>query len=139
MPFEGLALETMILAPAAVVGMAWWWGGSATSFPGPDVGTNLWLLGLGPVTTVALLLFAFGARRISMTTLGLMQYLAPTIQFVLGLWVFHEPFTPARLVGFGLIWAALALYTADSWEGDATPRRQPEDRLGSPRSPAPPR
>ncbi|MGZ5186203.1 MAG: EamA family transporter RarD [Caldimonas sp.] len=112
---EGLAFETMILAPAAIVGMAWWWGGSATSFPAPDLGTNLWLVCLGPATTVPLLLFAFGARRISMTTLGLMQYLGPSIQFLLGVWLFHEPFTPARLVGFGLIWTALAVYTADGW------------------------
>ena len=48
----------MILAPAAVAGMAWWWGGSATSFPAPDLATNLWLLGLGPATAVPLLLFA---------------------------------------------------------------------------------
>ena len=120
---EGLSLETMILAPAALAGMAWWWGGSATSFPGPDLGTNLWLLGLGPATTLPLLLFAFAARRISLTTLGLMQYLGPSIQFVLGLWLFHEPFTPGRLVGFGLIWAALALYTADGW--NATRRLAP--------------
>ena len=50
---EGLTFETMILAPAAVAGMAWWWGGSPTSFPAPDLGTNLWLLGLGPATTAA--------------------------------------------------------------------------------------
>ena len=112
---EGLTFETMILAPAALTGMAWWWGGSATSFPAPDLGTNLWLLGLGPATTLPLLLFAFAARNISLTTLGLMQYLGPSIQFVLGLWLFHEPFTPERLAGFALIWIALALYTADSW------------------------
>ena len=122
-PLEGLTLETMILAPAAMFGMAWWWGGSATSFPGPDLGTNLWLLGLGPATTLPLLLFAFAARRISLTTLGLMQYLGPSIQFVLGLWLFHEPFTPGRLAGFGLIWMALAIYTADGWR--ATRRLAP--------------
>ena len=80
-----------------------------------DLGTNLWLLGLGPATTLPLLLFAIAARRIPLTTLGLMQYLSPTVQFVLGLWLFHEPFTFGRLAGFGLIWFALAVYTADSW------------------------
>ncbi len=112
---EGLTFETMILAPAALAGMAWWWGSSPTSFPSPDFGTNLWLLGLGPATTLPLLLFAFAARRISLTSLGLMQYLSPTVQFVLGLWLFREPFTLARLLGFGLIWIALALYTAEGW------------------------
>jgi chloramphenicol-sensitive protein RarD len=112
---EGLTLETMILAPAAAVAMAWWWGGSATSFPAPDVATNLWLLGLGPATTIPLLLFAAGARRLSLTSLGLLQYLSPTVQFLLGVWLFHEPFTPTQLVGFAVIWAALIVYTADGW------------------------
>ena len=112
---EGLTLESLILAPAALAAMAWWWGGSATSFPAPDWTTNLWLLGLGPATTVPLLLFTVAARRLPLTTLGLFQYLSPTIQFVLGIWLFAEPFTVARLAGFALIWAALALYTIDSW------------------------
>jgi chloramphenicol-sensitive protein RarD len=112
---EGLALETMILAPAAAVGMFFWWGSSPTSFPGTDLATNAWLLCLGPATTLPLLLFAFAARRLPLTTLGLLQYLGPTIQFLLGVWLFHEPFTTGRFVGFGLIWIALALYTFDSW------------------------
>jgi chloramphenicol-sensitive protein RarD len=112
---EGLTLETMILAPFALVGMALWWGTTPTSFPGPDLGTNAWLLGLGPATTVPLLLFAVAARRLSMTTLGLLQYLSPTIQFLLGVWLFYEPFGGARLVGFVLIWIALALYSFDGW------------------------
>ena len=143
---EGLSFETMILAPAALVGMAWWWGSSATSFPGPDLGTNLWLLGLGPATTLPLLLFAFAARRISLTTLGLMQYLGPTIQFLLGLWLFNEPLTPNRLIGFALIWTALAIYTADGLRSRNTPTLAVEaevpttaDASGSPRAPAPPR
>ena len=57
--------------------MAWWWGGSATSFPAPTLATNVWLLGLGPATTVPLLLFALAARQLSLTTLGLLQYLEP--------------------------------------------------------------
>jgi chloramphenicol-sensitive protein RarD len=112
---EGLTLETMILAPAAVVAMAWWWGGSPTSFPAPDAAINLWLVGLGPATTVPLLLFAAGARRLSLTSLGLLQYLSPTVQLLLGVWLFHESFTPMRLVGFAMIWLALVVYTADGW------------------------
>ena len=112
---EGLALESMILAPFAVVAMAAWWGSSPTSFPGPDAATNLWLIGLGPATTIPLLLFAAAARRLSMTSLGLLQYLSPTVQFLLGVWLFHEAFTPMRLVGFAIIWAALVVYTADGW------------------------
>jgi len=117
---EGLTLETIILAPAAIVGMAIWWRSTATSFPGPDATTNAWLIGLGPATTLPLLLFAVAARRLSMTTLGLFQYLSPTIQFLLGVWLFREPFGSARFAGFVLIWIALALYSLDGWRRRTT-------------------
>jgi chloramphenicol-sensitive protein RarD len=112
---EGLTLETLLLAPAAAAAMAWWWGGSPTSFPGPDVATNAWLLGLGPATTLPLLLFAVAARSLPMATLGLLQYASPSIQFLIGVTLFNEPFTLTRLVGFVLIWLALALYSVDGW------------------------
>jgi chloramphenicol-sensitive protein RarD len=117
---EGLTLETIILAPAAIVGMAIWWRSTATSFPGPDATTNAWLIGLGPATTLPLLLFAVAARRLTMTTLGLFQYLSPTIQFLLGVWLFREPFGSARFAGFVLIWIALALYSLDGWRRRTT-------------------
>ena len=110
---EGLTLETMLLAPIAlaVIGLAASHG--TGSFPAADLQTNLWIIALGPVTAVPLLLFAAAARRLSMTTLGLMQYIGPTIQFAVGVWLFHEPFSTARLIGFGFIWLALLVYTAD--------------------------
>ena len=112
---EGLTLETMLLAPLALAAIAIWSVQGHSTFPAPDVSTNLWLIALGPITAVPLLLFAAGARRISMTTLGLLQYIGPSIQFVLGVWVFHEPFTPARFAGFALIWIALLVYSLDGW------------------------
>jgi chloramphenicol-sensitive protein RarD len=112
---EGLAVETLLLAPVAMIAMALWWGRGPTSFPAPDWATNAWLIGLGPATTVPLLLFTVAARRLPLTSLGLFQYLSPTIQFVLGIWLFAEPFAPARFAGFALIWLALGLYTVDSW------------------------
>ena len=114
-PLEGLTMETLLLAPPAFVALAWWWGSGPASFPAPDMAVNLWLIGVGPLTAIPLLLFAAGARRISMTTLGLLQYIGPSIQFALGLWLFKEPFSSQRLVGFGLIWSALLLYSADGW------------------------
>lgn len=112
---EGLALETMLLAAPALAMLVLWWGRGPASFPTPDLATNLWLVGVGPLTAVPLLLFAAGARRIPMTTLGLLQYIGPSIQFVLGVWLFGEPFGGVRLVGFALIWAALLVYSADGW------------------------
>jgi len=72
------------------------------------------VLSTGVVTAIPLLLFAFGARRIRLTTLGLLQYIAPTVQFILGLAVFHEPFARDRLLAFAVIWAGLVLYTVDN-------------------------
>ena len=116
---EGLTLETLLLAPLAFLALAWWWVQGTSHFPAGfvtgDWKTDLWLIGVGPVPAVPLLLFAAGARRITLTTLGLLQYLGPTIQFVLGVWLFREPMTPQRLAGFGLIWAALLVYSADGW------------------------
>jgi chloramphenicol-sensitive protein RarD len=112
---EGLTLETLLLAPVAGAVLGVWMAQGASVFPAPDATTNFWLVAAGPITAIPLLLFAAGARRISLTTLGLLQYIGPTIQLALGLWLFHEPFSPARLFGFALIWLALALYSAEGW------------------------
>lgn len=111
---EGLTLETMLLCPPALVALIAWWGRPG-SFPAAGLADNLWLLAAGPCTAVPLLLFAAGARRVSMTTLGLLQYIAPSIAFLLGIWVLHEPFSTGRLIGFVLIWVALVVYSADGW------------------------
>lgn len=116
-PLEGMMLEVLLMLPLAVAMMAWAWGSGPASFPAPTLGANLWLLGLGPATAAPLLLFAYGARNLPMTTLGLLQYLSPTIAFLLGLAFFGEALTAGRLAGFAFIWSALALYSADAWRG----------------------
>ena len=73
-----------------------------------------WLLLSGPLTAAPLLLFANAARQMPLASLGLVQYLSPTLQFLLGVWVFHEPFDSRRLLGFVLIWAGLALVSAQA-------------------------
>ena len=112
---EGLTLETLLLAPLAVLALGIASLHGSASFPAPDALTNLWLIALGPITAVPLLLFAAGARRLPMATLGIVQYIGPSIQFVLGIWVFNEPFSAMRLVGFACIWLALVIYTLDGW------------------------
>lgn len=112
---EGLALETILLAPAAALVLGWWgWQGRGALVQG-DAAMLGWLLLAGPFTAIPLLLFAAGARRIPMSTLGILQYISPSLQFALGVWVFHESFEPARLAGFVLIWAALCVYSVEGW------------------------
>lgn len=111
---DGLCLETGVLflpATAVLIGLAYNGGGS---FGRTDLSGSLLLMGTGVVTTVPLLLFGFAAHKIPLSTLGLMQYLAPSISFVLGIFVYGEEFPRARMVGFMLVWSALALFMAEN-------------------------
>lgn len=111
----GLTAETLILFPVAA-GLLLWWnyrGGGALGHA--DVRTQALVLSAGVVTAVPLLLFAYGAQRIRLTTLGLLQYIAPSVQFLIGLFVYHEAFDAARFQAFGLIWVGLIIYTADTF------------------------
>ena len=85
-----------------------------------DIAIDLLLIGAGPVTAIPLLLFSLGARMVRLSTMGFLQYIAPTISFLLAVYVWHEPFGPVRAATFALIWAALALV---SWEAVANDRR----------------
>jgi chloramphenicol-sensitive protein RarD len=112
---EGLALETAVLAPVALVALAVISAPHGGLFAGMDGATVGWLLFAGPLTAIPLLLFAAGARRITLATLGTLQYSSPTIQFLLGVTFFGEPLESTRLIGFVLIWLALAIYSADGF------------------------
>lgn len=111
---DALCLETGILflpAAAILIGLASSGGGS---FGRIDLSGTLLLVGTGLVTTVPLLLFGYAAHKIPLSTLGLMQYLAPSINLLLGVFVYGEDFPQARVIGFILIWAALALFMAEN-------------------------
>lgn len=112
---EGLAVETAVMAPVAIVALAWMAVPRGGVFAGMDGATVGWLLFAGPITAIPLLLFAAGARRITLATLGTLQYLSPTIQFLLGVTWFGEPLEGTRFVGFVLIWLALGVYSADGF------------------------
>jgi chloramphenicol-sensitive protein RarD len=109
----GLATETLLLAPFAVGLLVWLerQGTAAFGHAAPHI-TGL-LLASGLVTAVPLALFAYGARRIPLSTVGLVQYIGPTLQFVIGVLVFKEAFSVERGIGFVFIWTALAVYAAD--------------------------
>ena len=111
---EGLTLETLVLFPLAAGLLAWWaWHGQGAIVQGnaPTIG---WLLLAGPLTAIPLLLFAAGARRIPMATLGILQYISPSIQMLVGVFLYGEAFDTVRALGFYLIWLALAIYSLDS-------------------------
>ncbi len=109
----GLTLETGLLAvPALVYLLASEVQGSG-ALGHLDRVNDLLLVGTGIMTTIPLLMFGASARSIPLSTLGILQYIAPTGQFLIGVFLYHEPFTPQRLVGFGMIWLALALFAVE--------------------------
>jgi chloramphenicol-sensitive protein RarD len=121
-PVVSVLFETALLAPLALV---WLWGlhagawtdlgGRSGGLFGRDLWTSAWLVLAGPLTGIPLMLFSYAARRIPYATLGLVQYLNPTLQFAVAVMLFGEPFTPWHAVAFPLIWFALALYSWETW------------------------
>ncbi|MBB3117185.1 EamA family transporter RarD [Pseudoduganella violacea] len=113
---EGLSFETLLLFPLAAGYVIWLTLHGANTFLNTDSSAMRWLLAAaGPITAIPLLLFAAGARRIPLSVLGMLQYISPTMQMLLGMFVFHEAFSSERLAGFCVIWSALALYMAEGW------------------------
>nr|BAL54360.1 chloramphenicol-sensitive protein RarD [uncultured Chloroflexota bacterium] len=111
---HGLSLETAILFPLAFLYLLYRELTSQAAFLHSNLLTTLLLLGAGLVTTIPLLMFAAAAQRIPLSAIGLMQYIAPTLQFLIGVLIYHEPFDRTHLVGFVLVWIALALFAAES-------------------------
>ncbi|MGE3366763.1 MAG: EamA family transporter RarD [Rhizobiaceae bacterium] len=110
-PSQGFLLEVLILSVPAI-GYAIWLAAHGQGHFLTGNPTDTWLLlGCGAVTAIPLLLFSFGARLLRFSTIGIMQYIAPTMVFLIAVFVFREPFGQAQALAFGLIWAALALYT----------------------------
>ncbi len=118
---EGLAVETVVLLPAAAGFLLLPDSGLSHAF-GSAGPVTLLLLSAGPVTAIPLLLFAYGARRIPLSLVGVLQYIGPSIQLLLGVWLYHEPFGSDRLLGFALIWSGLAVYSAEGlWRAKQRP------------------
>ncbi len=132
-PLAGLFVETAMLFPAAVVGVVVWTAPALpVEYPAiagtPLVGSvarAAILVAAGVVTAIPLLWFANATKRLPLVMLGLMQYLAPTISFLQALWMFDEPFTPARKIAFPLIWLALLVFSIDSIRASQPPTREP--------------
>jgi chloramphenicol-sensitive protein RarD len=111
---ESLALETLVIAPVALGYILFLSAQGSSTFANQGASHTLLLISTGIVTAIPLICFGAAATRVSMTTLGLLQYLAPTIQFALGVFVFDEAMPKARLLGYVLVWVALAIFTFEA-------------------------
>lgn len=116
----GLSVETIILAPVALAYL-YWLSTQGTLMFGQGSLLSLGMIGTGAITAIPLMLFARAARSLPLVTLGLMQYIAPSIQFFVGILLYGETLSPERWASFALIWAALVLFVWDSLRG--WPRR----------------
>jgi chloramphenicol-sensitive protein RarD len=110
---EGLTVETLILLPPSL-GWIFWVGSQGTGKFGADELSSFLLVFGAVVTAVPLMMFGFAARRLRLVTLGLLQYIGPSLQFVIGVFIYGEALSAAQLICFGFIWAGLILYSLDS-------------------------
>ncbi len=108
--FEGLTLETGLLLLPALGFLVFSEQAGNAAFLHAGTRSDLLLMGAGIVTTAPLVMFAAAAHRIPLTMIGFLQYIAPTIQFLLGVFIYHEPFSHTQMVGFSLVWAAVLLF-----------------------------
>lgn len=118
-----LTVETAVLAPLALGVLLWLEGSARGTLSTEGVGHGLLLASTGVVTAVPLLFFAAAARRVPLTTIGLLQYLAPVLQFLCGVVVFKEAMPTSRWIGFSLVWLALVVLTADTLRNSTRARR----------------
>lgn len=131
-PAVSLTAEAAIVTPVAL-GLLAWFGASGTgNFLGHGAGHAVLMMSAGVVTAVPLLVFGIAAKKIPLVTLGMLQYLTPAIQMVWAVWVVHEYMDTSRWIGFGLIWASIAVFSADAVWSAARGRRAREgtDRTG---------
>ena len=110
-PAEGMALETALIALPALAVLIWLGGRSELAFAHQSRGLDVLLISTGLMTTVPLVAFAYAAQRLSLAALGMLQYISPSLQFVLGVYVLHEPMDARRLAGFVIVWAGLAVFS----------------------------
>jgi len=111
---QSLTLETVWLVPVALVFVSVEAVAGTLNFGDGDVWTTILLIGLGPVTAIPLLLFGYASSKVPLSWMGFMQYLAPTLQFLIGVFVMNEPMPPIRLLGFALVWVGLLILMVDA-------------------------
>jgi chloramphenicol-sensitive protein RarD len=125
----GLTLETGIVFPIALIYLVFVGFTGTGAFLREGGRVDLFLAGAGIVTTIPLLMFASAAKQIPLTLVGLLQYITPTLQFLIGVLVYREPFDHSHLIGFGIVWIALIIFAVESYVAHRTPA-QPIPELG---------
>jgi chloramphenicol-sensitive protein RarD len=118
----GLTIEALVLIPAALAVAIWYGASPAGSSMATGLSTSLLIAAGGLLTAIPLLLFAIAARRMDFTVLGMLQFLSPTLVFILGVTVYRKPLDATHIAAFAIIWLAIALFVFDMWR-----RRRPED------------
>jgi chloramphenicol-sensitive protein RarD len=111
----GLATETLVLVPFAAVYLLWCESAGTGALGHVGATAAALLIGSGPLTAITLFLFAYGTRLLPYSTVGVLQYIAPTLQFACGVFALHEPFERTRAIGFTVIWTALLIYAGEGW------------------------
>lgn len=122
-PNQGFLLEALILSLPALAFIAWLSARGEGHFLAGSGGDTWLLLGCGPVTAIPLIVYAYGAKLLRLSTIGMLQYIAPTMIFIVAVFVFGEEFGPAERIAFPMIWAALALYSMSLLNGGRSARR----------------
>ena len=125
----GLTLETALVFPIALLYLTFVQFQGTGAFLHQGLPTDLLLIGTGVVTSIPLLMFASAARQIPLTMIGVLQYVAPTLQFLIGVFLYHEPFDHTRLIGFSLVWVALIIFWVENYLASRLPV-QPIPEMG---------
>jgi chloramphenicol-sensitive protein RarD len=122
---QGLMLETAILLPPALIYLLYCQLTGQGTLINHSAALSMLLVSSGLVSMSPLLLFAFAARRIPLSRLGILQYITPTMQLLLGIWLYHEPFSHRSLIGYSVVWAALLIFAVDGLIGRSSPLKRP--------------
>jgi chloramphenicol-sensitive protein RarD len=121
-PTQGFTLEVLILTPFALAFVAWLGATGQSHFAIGSTWDTILLIGCGPVTAVPLICYATAAKQLRLTTIGILQYIAPTMIFLIAVLMFGEHFGTAQMIAFPMIWAALVIYTLSLLRGTAASR-----------------
>ncbi|MDO5532452.1 EamA family transporter, partial [Sutterella sp.] len=125
---EGLTLESLLLTPLALAWLGWLFSQGELAFIQVPVSKELLLMAAGPITAIPLLLFASGVRRIPYSTSAIIQYVSPSMVFLIGVFAFNEPFTLEMLIGFLFIWSAVIIFLFETWNASRRVRNLARER-----------